>query len=449
MKTKEKTTRKDTREHLAQFHLACELVKVIRHYFPGLPTMLKRLEDPRDQRYITYESHVILMTRILSSIFYISSMRKTSQEFNSDTVIENIGYLCGEPELSELPYWETINDHLRKLDPGQLQEVVCGLVRRLIRSRAFEGSRVRGRYWQVILDGTQLESSRKELDPKSLYRTHRKGTPEECREYYYYVLEAKLVLRGDILVSIMTEFVENEGCEVEKQDCERKACRRLLKKLYEEFPRLPVCLSADSLYACQTFLEECRRYGYHYILRYKEGSIPYVAKEFRTLRSREGNLRKEETEDMTRWTDYVNGIDYEGHLVNLVEYREEERKKKCEEKSFLFITNLPVTKKNVKATAETGRLRWKIENEGFNTQKNYGYCLEHMYSRQYQGMKNHYYLIQIGHMIAQVMEAWENLWKKVKQSREQKHRRILESWKQDRLKEYTQEIEKGFQIRFG
>lgn len=451
MKTKAKITRKDTREHLAQFHLACELVKVIHHYFPGLLSMLKRLDDPRDQSYITYESHVLLMTRILSSIFYISSMRKTSQEFNSDTVIENIGYLCGKPELSELPYWETINDYLKRLDPGQLQGVVCGLVRRLIRSRVFEDSRIRGRYWQVIVDGTQLESSRRKLDPKSLYRIHRKGTPEEYREYYYYVLEAKLVLREDILVSIMTEFVENEGGEVEKQDCERKACRRLLKKLHEEFPRLSVCLSADSLYACETFFEECRGYGYHYILRFKEGSIPYVAKEFGTLRNREGNLRKEETEDRSLWTDYVNGIDYEGHLVNLLEYREEKRKKNGErkEKRFLFITDLPVTKKNVRATAETGRLRWKIENEGFNTQKNYGYCLEHMYSRLYQGMKNHYYLIQIGHMIAQVMEAWESLWKKVRQSREQKHRRILESWKQDKLKEYTQEIEKGFQIRFG
>lgn len=451
MKTKNKITRKDTRKHLAQFHLACELVKVIRHYFPGLLSMLKRLEDPRNQSYITYESHVLLMTRILSSIFYISSMRKTSEEFNSDTVIENIGYLCGTPELSELPYWETINDYLKRLAPTQLQKVVCSLVRHLIRSRAFDDSRVRGKYWQVILDGAQLESSRKELDPKSLYRTHKKGTPEEYREYYYYVLEAKLVLRGDILVSIMTEFVENEGHEAEKQDCERKACRRLLKKLHEEFPRLPICVNADSLYACGPFFEECRRYGYHYILRFKEGSIPYVAKEFRALRDREGNQQKEETEGTVRWSDYVNGIDYEGHLVNLVEYREEKKKEKGkqEEKRFLFITDLPVTKRNVKATAETGRLRWKIENEGFNTQKNYGYCLEHMYSRQYQGMKNHYYLIQIGHMIAQVIEAWESLWKKVKQSREQKHRRILESWKRDKLKEYTQEIEKGFQIRFG
>lgn len=422
-----------------------ELVKVIHHYFPGLLSLLKRLEDPRDHRYITYESHVLLMTRILSSIFYISSMRKTSQEFNSDTVIQNIGYLCGKPELSELPYWETINDYLKRLDPSQLQGVVCGLVRHLIRSRVFEGSRIRGRYWQVIVDGPQLESSLRKLDPKSLYRTHRKGTPEEYREYYYYVLEAKLVLREDILVSIMTEFVENEGLEAEKQDCERKACRRLLKKLHEEFPRLPVCLSADSLYACETFFKECRRYGYHYILRFKEGSIPYVAKEFGTLRNREGNLRKEETEDRSVWTDYVNGIDHEGHLVNLLEYGEEKKNGEGKEKRFLFLTDLPVTKKNVRGTAEAGRLRWKIENEGFNTQKNYGYCLEHMYSRLYQGMKNHYYLIQIGHMIAQVMEAWESLWKKVKQSREQKHRRILESWKQDKLKEYTQEIERGFQ----
>lgn len=38
-------------------------------------------------------------------------MRKTSEEFNSETMIENIGYLSGQ-ELTELPYWETINDYL-------------------------------------------------------------------------------------------------------------------------------------------------------------------------------------------------------------------------------------------------------------------------------------------------------------------------------------------------
>ncbi|MBQ6208046.1 MAG: hypothetical protein IJK52_13305 [Oscillospiraceae bacterium] len=44
-------------------------------------------------------------------------------------------------------------------------------------------------------------------------------------------------------------------------------------------------------------------------------------------------------------------------------------------------------------------------------------------------MKNHYYLIQIGHMIAQIMDAWKSLWEGIRQSKEQKHRRILESGK--------------------
>ena len=48
-----------------------------------------------------------------------------------------------------------------------------------------------------------------------------------------------------------------------------------------------------------------------------------------------------------------------------------------------------------------------------------GYYLEHRFSYDYQGLKNHYCLIQIGPMIAQIIEAWEMLWKKVKQSRKQ------------------------------
>lgn len=93
-------------------------------------------------------------------------------------------------------------------------------------------------------------------------------------------------------------------------------------------------------------------------------------------------------------------------------------------------------------------MRWKIENEGFNTQKKHGYYLEHRYSKNYQAYKNHYYLIQIGHMIAQIMEAYGKLWEGVRQSMEQKHRRMLESFKTVRLREYKEELEVRFQIRF-
>ncbi len=91
-----KIRRKEVREHLEQLNLACELAKLIRHFFPDLLPLLKQIPDPRNQSYITYPAVLLLMTRILSSLFYISSMRKTSEEFNSSEMIKNIWHLSGE-----------------------------------------------------------------------------------------------------------------------------------------------------------------------------------------------------------------------------------------------------------------------------------------------------------------------------------------------------------------
>lgn len=317
--------------------------------------------------------------------------------------------------------------------------MVWQLVHRLIRSRAFEDARIRGKYWQIIIDGTQLYRSREDLGEHSLFCRKKKGTEEEYTEYYYYVLEAKLVLHEKIQVSILTEFIENEKRDVEKQDCERNGAKRLMDRLKKEFPMLPICICGDSLYASEGFFKDCRKNHWRYILRFKEGSIPSINQEHDTLKKLEKN-RKEEAEGVY---DYVTGIDYRGESINMIEYEDTK-----EGKRFQFVTNLGITWKNVKGTVERGRWRWKIENEGFNTQKKQGYYLEHRFSHDYQGMKNHYYLIQIGHMIAQIIEAWEKLWKKVKESRQQKHRLLLNAWKNRRIRENGSELEKKIQVRF-
>jgi len=380
------------------------------------------------------------MTRILSAIFYIGSMRKASEEFNTDTAIENLGYLCGE-KLKEAPYWETINNYLKKLEPAGLQRVIHELVRRLIRSKAFDGAKIRGKYWQVIIDGTQLYSSQKKLDG-GVYRVHNRGKAEEYTEYYWYVLEAKLVLHPKIVVSIMSEFVENVEFE-EKQDCERKAAKRLMERLKKEFPRLPICLCGDSLYACEPFFEQCERNGWKYLLNFEEGSIPSMVTEYEALRQIENNFWREVEQGVEKWYDFVENIDYRGHLIQFIEYGS-----CCNDNSSYLLTNLPVRRKNVAHTVQTGRKRWKIENEGFNNQKNHGYYLEHVFCYQNWAMKNHYFLIQIGHMISQVMEAWDRLWKKTGLTLALKHQRILESWKTDRMMLLRPDLAPPFQIRF-
>ena len=49
-----------------------------------------------------------------------------------------------------------------------------------------------------------------------------------------------------------------------------------------------------------------------------------------------------------------------------------------------------------------GQLRWKIENEGFDTQKHHIFNLEHLYTKVPNGMKVVYLLIQISHIINQL-----------------------------------------------
>ena len=75
--------RKEQREKLEELKLGWEMVRLIRHFFPDLMRQLRGVTDPRHPSYIKYENHVLFMTRIIASIFYISSMRKASEELNS------------------------------------------------------------------------------------------------------------------------------------------------------------------------------------------------------------------------------------------------------------------------------------------------------------------------------------------------------------------------------
>ena len=95
------------------------------------------------------------------------------------------------------------------------------------------------------------------------------------------------------------------------------------RKTKKEFPRLPGCLSADSLYACERFFEGCREKKWRYILRFKAGSIPYIAQEYESLGKIERSRQEESFENGRYCYEYVNGINYNGYLLNVVEYCEE------------------------------------------------------------------------------------------------------------------------------
>ena len=75
------------------------------------------------------------------------------------------------------------------------------------------------------------------------------------------------------------------------------------------------------------------------------------------------------------------------------------------------------------------RGRWKIENEGFNNQKNGIYRIEHLNSRNSKALKNHDLLTQISDILMQLYLAWNPYIKKLKQTVKNTSSGLLESFR--------------------
>lgn len=374
-------------------------------------------------------------------------MRESTEKFNNSKIIKNIGIACNIKDLEELPHCTTVNNFLKTVEPTELETVIHRLIKGLIRSKAFNNAKIGNKYWRIIIDGTQIKNSRKPLDEKCLTKTHRDENGNiKYVEYYYYVLEAKLVLGENIIVSIASEFVENEESDAAKQDCELKACYRLMKKIKNVFPKLKICICADSLYAAESIFKICEEYEWKYIIRFKEGSIPTLYNEFETLKEMsENKIIKSKAERITEYN-FVNEICYKEQILNIIQCIENNEKK---ETTFTYITNINVKKENISELIDYGRKRWKIENEGFNIQKNHGYELEHSFSKDYKALKNHYFLMQIAHMISQLFEnEIKRVKEKTKITLKELHSKLLDEFKMINIEEYIDSLMKGFQIRF-
>ncbi|MDE6852500.1 MAG: hypothetical protein K2J67_08425 [Lachnospiraceae bacterium] len=96
---------------------------------------------------------------------------------------------------------------------------------------------------------------------------------------------------------------------------------------------------------------------------------------------------------------------------------------------FQWISNIELTKRNLEEMITATRGRWKIENEGFNNQKNGIYRIEHINSRNSNAMKNHYLLTQIADIIMQIYLAWNPLIRTIRQSIKNTSSRLLESFR--------------------
>jgi hypothetical protein len=297
---------------------------------------------------------------------------------------------------------DTVNAVLAVLDPLHLDRLNAALIQVILAKKTVRPFRLQHHWYRVVIDGTQVMTVPEGHCPHCLHRTLRNGETQ----YFHSLVAAKLVCPNGFCLPLASVWLANPE-EYDKQDCELTGWRRLADTLKQYYPRLPMCIVADGLYPNDPFFQICRDNGWAWIVTLKDGNLPSL---WSQLLLRQGTERchsrwrevERRGQAIRQRYEWVTGLTYQGVLLHWFTCSELVNGTRT---TFTYISSLSVNYQQVLELTDTGRLRWKIENEGFNIQKHHGYGLGHQFSRtSMRAMENYYHLMQMAHLINQLFE---------------------------------------------
>lgn len=375
-----------------------------------LSTRFAHIPDTRHPERIDYSLHDTLMSGFAMMFFQHPSLLEFQRKMQQRRSRCNLETIFG---VHEVPSDTQMREILDGVPVEWLRQVFPELfakVRRVGWATDFKSpvpsGYHQGDYYSAMLDGSDYFHSTKVQCPGCLHRTESNSQVH----YHHTVVSATLVKAGSHRVMPLdVEEVRNSDGQ-DKQDCELNAAKRLIPRLRQEHPQLPLIIGGDDLYCHEPFIAQLRELHLHHVLVCK----PTSHLELYTW-----------VEDMERWGGCEKGQWQEGPACRrrfftyriarsvpltatrrvwgtLVEVWEHDRRGQPLYHNAWF-TDLEVTADNVAAIVRIGRSRWKIENEQFNIQKNHGYELEHNYGHGQQTLSMVFYLLNllafIAHMI--------------------------------------------------
>ena len=404
----EKQARQETTE---------EQLRVYRSLLPRLLKRLEKIRDPRNPLLIRHQLTVLLLSGILLFVYQMSSRREANREMSLPQFWANLRLLF--PELESLPHQDTLARLLGRIAVSRIQESLMALIQQLIRNKKFSRYLIAHCY-PIAIDGTgKLKRDwlwSEQCLERQVQTKQEDGAAGTRPQYYVYVLEAKLTFANGITIPLLSEFLDYGLGDQErnKQDYEVKAFYRLAERVKEYFPRLPVLLLLDGLYAEGPVLELCRRYHWQFMIVLQDQDLPSVWEEVQGL----GKLQRQNQLEQ-KWGNRKQRFRW----VNEIEYRygEKQRKKQivhvviCDESweeiaanspavvaktaRHAWISSVPLNRDNVHERCNLGaRYRWGIE-EGILLEKRQGYQYEHSFSYNWEAMRGYHFLMQIAHLL--------------------------------------------------
>ena len=290
---------------------------------------------------------------------------------------ENMKNLFG---IETVPSDTRMREILDPVEPTALRPLFVDMFRELQRGKALEPLVFYQGHYLVALDGTGYFSSQAIHCDSCLEKVNSK-TGEVT---YHHQMLGAVLLHPDHreVIPLAPEPIQKQDGTT-KNDCERNAAKRLLRKIRKEHPRLKLIVVEDALASNGPHIRELMDLGMHYILGVKSGDHPFL---FSHVERANGEDRRNfiPWKEGDTWCEigFINGVPLNNSnqdlLVNFLEYSEYDQEGN-RLKYFSWITDIRISEENACWLMRGGRARWKIENETFNALKNQGYHFEHNY----------------------------------------------------------------------
>ena len=294
-----------------------------------------------------------------------------------------------------------IRERVDLIDPMVLRKPFTKIFALLQRAHVLDQFRFLDNHYIISIDGTGYFSSPAIHCDQCCVKEHKDGS----KTYYHQMLSAALVHPEQKVVYPFAPepILKQDG--IEKNDCERNAAKRWLKDFRREHPHLPVIIVADGLSSNAPFIKLLQEHNMHYILVCQEADHKYLVNWLNDADQIDAPLIEAQDGKISRKYQYMHDVPLNsGHLVqvNVLRYWETKAGKTSK---WMWVTDLKITKDNIKQIMQGGRSRWRIENETFNTLKNQGYNFEHNYGHGYKNLSTVMaFLMLLAFFIDQVLQ---------------------------------------------
>ena len=395
------------------------IIKKLREHFSTLSDSRRSPEYPIED---------IVMSVFAMMFFQDPSMLQFQKRMKEEHNTHNLETLFG---VKNIPSDGTIRNVLDTVDSDILQEVSFSIFSELQRSGKLKEFINLDKYYYIALDGTQYFTSYDCHCDKCL-TTKKKG---QAIRYSHNAIQATLVDPDQkFVIPLFAEEIVNDpdSDKYDKQDSEHKAAKRLLIKLRKYLPKLKIVVLGDDLYSHEPMIELLKELNMSFILTAKSTShkelssflngekdfftkvsdnkivniskksklkqLKLIGKSKKDLGKPEVKKRYYKQTQVSEYKYYNGDVPINSEYKTFVNYFELKTFDELTNETLFYsswVTDLDISKNNIKKLVKGGRGRWDIENRQFLTTKKGGYNLEHNFGHGKVNLSFNFYILNV------------------------------------------------------